>query len=277
MRGEKVDFELEPVPLSVDLDDVSLYLYTMENEYVPEIITHLNFELLMNSQYYDPSKSNVFIVHGWIGGYDEPAPSQIKNSIIELYDVNVFVVDWSGPAKKLYPTAKRYVPIVGELVADFIKKMYTYYGINGHNIRLIGHSLGAHLCGCIGKNLNGEVEYIIGLDPAGPLYSTSQVNECLNKNDALFVQVIHTNGGLLGFNGQLGDVDYYPNGGKRQNGCGLDLLGGCAHARSFEYLAESITGSQFEALQCDSYNNFKNGNCDNNVRALMGQFHIHKQ
>lgn len=249
----------------------------MGNEYVPEIITHLNFDLLKNSPHYNSTKSNVFIVHGWIAGYDEPAPAAIKNSIIELYDVNVFVVDWSGPAGKLYSTARNYVPIVGELVADFIEKMYTYYGIDGHSIRLIGHSLGAHLCGCIGKNLNGQVEYIIGLDPAGPLYSSSQIDKCLNKNDALFVQVIHTNAGVLGYNGDLGTVDFYPNGGKRQNGCGLDLLGGCAHARSFEYLAESITGSQFQAVQCSSYTQYQNGACNSNTKALMGQFHIHKQ
>lgn len=42
--------------------------------------------------------------------------------------------------------------------------------------------------------------------------------EPLSKTDAAYVQVIHTNGGILGMQGQVGTADFYPNGGIRQPG-----------------------------------------------------------
>lgn len=44
----------------------------------------------------------------------------------------------------------------------------------------------------------------------------------LTANDAEFVDVIHTDGGLLGFPIPLGHADFYPNGGRGlQPGCDL--------------------------------------------------------
>ena len=63
-----------------------------------------------------------------------------------------------------------------------------------------------------------------GLDPARPQFEGSHVEARLDKTDANFVDVIHTNSapflfGGAGFRGQLGDVDFYPNGGEYQPGC----------------------------------------------------------
>ena len=50
----------------------------------------------------------------------------------------------------------------------------------------------------------------------------------LDTTDAEFVDVIHTNSGLiilgaLSFPYNIGHVDFYPNGGTSQPGCGLIL------------------------------------------------------
>lgn len=49
----------------------------------------------------------------------------------------------------------------------------------------------------------------------------------LDPSDAQFVQVIHSCAGVLGFNRNIGHVDYWPNGGSNQPGCGglLDVGG----------------------------------------------------
>lgn len=70
----------------------------------------------------------------------------------------------------------------------------------------------------------------IGLDPAGPLFESQDPRARLDATDANFVDVIHSNGeqlilGGLGSWQPMGDVDYYPNGGKMQSGCSNIFLG----------------------------------------------------
>ena len=41
----------------------------------------------------------------------------------------------------------------------------------------------------------------------------------LDSGDAKFVDVVHSNAGKLGYYGNLGHVDFYPNGGTFQPNC----------------------------------------------------------
>lgn len=69
-----------------------------------------------------------------------------------------------------------------------------------------------------------------GLDPAGPLFESQDPRARLDEQDAQFVDVIHSNGeqlllGGLGSWQPMGDVDFYPNGGRMQSGCSNIFLG----------------------------------------------------
>lgn len=63
--------------------------------------------------------------------------------------------------------------------------------------------------------------YFIGLDAAAPGYETISIHlPHLNKEDAQFVDCIHTSGGILGYSTSIGHVDFHPNSGKApQPGC----------------------------------------------------------
>ena len=171
-------------------------------------------------------------------------------------DVNVICVDWSaGAADPNYVRAAVNTRLVGRQVALLIES------INNSNdgkkindkIHIIGFSLGAHVAGFAGhqlKNLSritGSKLYIIekfreiaisrkkisssGLDPAGPLFEGYDPNVRLDKTDADYVDVIHSNGDSLIVGGfgtwePLGHVDFYPNGGRNQRGCQHLLIGG---------------------------------------------------
>lgn len=76
-----------------------------------------------------------------------------------------------------------------------------------------------------------------------------------------FVEIIHTNGGTLGMREALGHADFYPNFGRSQPGCGIDLVGSCAHSRAYIFYAESINNNGFLANQCESFNEVNNGRC----------------
>jgi hypothetical protein len=89
------------------------------------------------------------------------------------------------------------------------------------NVHCIGHSLGAHVCGYTGKIF--KLKRISGLDPAGPRFGWSSPSERLDKSDAEFVDVIHTDGNL-GLQKSIGHMDFYPNGGKAQPNCEIQTV-----------------------------------------------------
>lgn len=66
-----------------------------------------------------------------------------------------------------------------------------------------------------------------GLDPAGPLFEFTEPPVRIDKSDATFVDILHTNGGIdngfLGMNRAVGHADFYPNGGRQQPGCGVNF------------------------------------------------------
>lgn len=156
---------------------------------------------------------------------------------------------------------------VGKLVGKFINQVTNSYEEKNKKwgeMHLIGHSLGAHISGIISeeiKRARGEwkVTRITGLDPAQPCFVGTDLT--LNKNDAPFVDVIHTNsrpiipGIALGYVDDMGHVDMYVNGGHHQPICTkppvmileslrniIDSIKSavCSHMMSIDYFTESL-------------------------------------
>ncbi len=158
---------------------------------------------------------------------------------------------------------------------------------NPVNFHIIGHSLGSHIAGYAGQRLSGKLGRITGLDPAGPYFENTDPIVRLDPTDAVFVEVIHTDGSAnlalgLGLSQPLGHVDYYPNGGRNQPKCPqvtgklitgfLDLITvdlnsieenfSCSHTAAFYYYIDSIRAAcKFLAYPCKSANDFNNGKC----------------
>ncbi|KAK3612584.1 hypothetical protein CHS0354_042085 [Potamilus streckersoni] len=117
------------------------------------------------------------------------------------------------------------------------------------------------------------------MDPAQPDFENHPMPIRLDENDAIFVDAIHTNGAPLSSGGaglmqQVGDVDFYVNGGETQPSCpsaiggalshigelfsgnikGISEAVSCSHGRSHEYFTESINSPcPFTAYPCDTY------------------------
>lgn len=106
----------------------------------------------------------------------------------------------------------------------------------------------------------GKIQSITGLDPAGPLFSETNPTERIAPTDAVYVEVIHTNLGLLGFSIPIGHADFFPNYGVTMPGCSPDITGNCSHQLVHQYYAESIN-SQFTAQECSAFENIRNENC----------------
>lgn len=90
----------------------------------------------------------------------------------------------------------------------------------------------------------------------------------VNKQDAKYVEVIHTNTGKYGLIYPLGTADFYPNGGVQMPGCGNDHM--CSHIRGKLYFYNSINHRGFSAMKCINYNEITQGNCSNISQSYMG-------
>lgn len=262
-----------PITREATIDDVTFYLYSPNGNL--EMIPAANFASTIQFTNFDKTKKTIFITHGWNNDHSSSINTLIRSAVLKHHEMNVFVVDWSGPANSInYISAKAASIKVGGYVGDCLNFLIDSMSYSPSNIYMVGHSLGAHASGAAGARSGGRIYSIVGLDAAKPLFSFEEVNERLDPSDAQFVHVIHTNGALLGFSDPIGDVDFYPNGGNKQAGCGLDLVGTCSHGRSFQYYAESISSDNFQAVQCGSYDDYQLGRCNGNHVSVMGRLDV---
>lgn len=190
------------------------------------------------------------LIHGWIDNAQGMLGTLGRKAYLQKGEFNVISVDWSvGADTPNYFRARSLVTPVGRFLAEFIDYLSTTNVAQPSQIYLIGHSLGAHIAGIVGKNLTcGRLETIFGLDPAGPMFFVFQPESRLDVTDAKYVEVIHTS--YQGFGKPIGYADFMVNNAKIQPGCNVLLA--CSHLRSIAYWAESInTESGFWAAPED--------------------------
>ncbi|GAB1600406.1 inactive pancreatic lipase-related protein 1-like [Argonauta hians] len=211
---------------------------------------------------------------------------------------NIITVDWSKGAGFPYEQAVANAFVVGKQITQLLLSLYPRQLKFFTKLHLIGHSLGAHIAAFAANGLN-HTSRITGLDPAGPNYEGAPAQIRLDPSDADFVDVIHTDGSTFsaikgfGVMEQMGDVDFYPNGGKIQPGCrgawmrliyhayksgfkNASNYVGCSHSRAIQLFMESINSTCFRAVKCDSHEDFINGLCVSGQFIPMG-YHLPKK
>lgn len=249
----------------------------------------------------DKSKLTTFIIHGFNSWYDEEGwMGHIKNLILEKKDENIICIDWSKGASGInYQRARGNTRVVGAQITRLIKLLHKNNGLDLDKVLLLGHSLGAHIMGYAGKDVQKrmdgkKVARILGLDPAGPCFGWGDVNydpnDRLSHDDAKLVEAVHTNSawGGLGIDVLIGHFDYFPNGGKSQPGCEiflneiimpfriLDAYWGCSHSIAHSFVSHNLDkyGScqmiGYAAKDYQEYQSMSNYNCDDWGCSLMG-------
>ncbi|XP_052897772.1 phospholipase A1-like [Anopheles moucheti] len=233
---------------------VQCYLYranTTENRYE----FHFNGLSSIEQAGFKRGLPTAILVHGWLGSSESVVIDPLAKALLAQENKNVIAVDWEkGASTLLYPIARYRVPKVAALVAALIDNLVVGHGQDVNKIGIIGHSLGAHIAGIAAKKVrSGKIGYIVGLDPASPLFRLKKPDDRLSADDAQYVEIIHTNGKALGFFTNIGQADYYPNGGVRQPGCGLSFT--CSHSRSVDFFKESLKIRNYYAQRCDGLTN----------------------
>lgn len=264
--------------------------FTRRNRNIPVMLHADSIEKIQNANF-NPSGPFYFISHGFLEGGHKPWIQHMADSLLSLEgndDATVIVVDWRGGSQPPYGQAVANIRLIGAMTAHLIHNVYEILKLpHIDNFHFIGHSLGAHLGGYCGhelqKNFNLKLGRITGLDPAAPYFSKTVTLVRLDRSDAKYVDIIHSNAMPLYFSGfgiseAIGHVDFFPNGGSTQPGCKKADSGyqaitnemyqqiaksvGCNHERSYEYFIESIAPScPFMGVQCESYEALEAGNC----------------
>lgn len=259
------------------LDKVRYFLFTQSNHQISHEVEMGDLESLKTS-HFNPDHETYFFVHGWGGGYWAGQNTKIRRALFENGENiqrNFFVVDWSvyGETSN-YVYAKEKTSKAGKIVAEFLEWLRKNGGLSYDRLTLVGHSLGAHVVGFAGKNVQKaghNVREVVGLDPAMPLFSYDKPDKRLNSGDAYYVETIQTNGGELGFYQPIGKAAFYPNGGRSQPGCGIDVSGGCAHERAVDYYAEALRNEKhndFDVAKCKAFEDLKSFDCHIEARGI---------
>ncbi|CAD0202238.1 unnamed protein product [Chrysodeixis includens] len=246
---DEVDYEL--------IDDITRNpdnnKYLLFTRHLPGVPQYLVMGMSQSIKYslFNPKVPTVVIVHGWLSNQDSDLNPVIRKAYLDHIDVNVIVLDWRRLALSNYVTAVLGVPAVGRGLGQFLRFLKQVTKQDYSKMHLVGFSLGAHIVGNAGKELNGKVARITGLDPAGPLWNLN--SNSLGPNDAVYVEAIHTDGGYtvggLGIGADVANADFYVNGGTSQPGC---LTNVCNHNRAWKYFAASVTYDHLVGNECAS-------------------------
>ncbi|CAF3377208.1 unnamed protein product [Rotaria socialis] len=275
------------IPQSPEHIDTHFLLFTQETPTTPEFLSYDGNDQSIKESSINSSRWLRIIVHGFANNRNSIWIKPLQDELFKLKDKefsDVLVVDWSNGAKlPFYPHAASNTRLVGKQIGLLLQKLNNIKGLSYDKVHCIGHSLGAHTCGLASNAINNQMARISGLDPAGPLFEGKDVVLRLDKNDAKFVDIIHSNTELalgvgLGSSEPSGHVDFYANGGRSQPGCPSvntligDIFVGqsqvafeqtsCSHSRSHEYFTESINSEcPYNAFPCHDYESFVNGEC----------------
>ncbi|XP_018495723.1 phospholipase A1 [Galendromus occidentalis] len=203
-----------------------------------------------------------FVVHGFGSGPGADWLQGLKDAVLDDIGGYVIVVGWSkGAELPHYHRAAANTDLIGRMLARLAQRLIISYpsGLSASRMHFIGHSLGAqmaHFFSLYLHEISGlKPARITALDAAGPEFEASGV--FVNRNDADFVEGLHTSAGRSLISGELGmiepfgHVDFYANGGQRQPGCS-SFNYGCSHTRAHELYIESRkrSGCRFISYPC---------------------------
>ncbi|KAM0726284.1 Lipase member H [Formica fusca] len=219
-------------------------------------------------------KRTIFYIFGYTQSPEDEYVQLMMEALCYERTDNVVLLDWSKYSKGIYWRSFQNGEKVGSLFAQSIRLLINS-GLDISKIYIVAHSLGAHIAGFAGKCNDFVIPRITGLDPANPLFYLSGCY--LTPTDAAWIDIIHTDMGIIGTATSMGTAEFYVNGGIHpQPGCkliGLPLINTdiCSHERSVVLYADSKHHpTEFIAVQCPSYADYKENKCKGNLQTYVG-------
>lgn len=230
------------------------------------------FNALTQPGTFDITKETKIIIHGFRDSSQSSVSLDIAQGYYEKDMFNILLVDTEEMMNQRYILSVHNARLIGKRLANLLANLENF-GASADDFHLLGISLGAHIAGWAGKYFHKykshSIGRITGLDPAGPCFSYAFHDQRLDKMDAKYVDVMHSNMLVQGVTEPLGHADFYINGGgPQQPGC---IMPSCSHLRAAEVYAESIkVPKSFVAVRCQSWKHYEANACKSKDYAVMG-------
>lgn len=270
------------LPASPEKVGTKFLLFSQRNKDKPVYLHYAPNTTRQASALFDIPKYLVVVVHGFYGDSQLPWVRAMRDAFLESAKVNVILVDWApGSTFPFYMAAAANAALVGRQISVLLQELISQHpwALNAKRVHLVGFSLGAHVAGFCGRHFfnatGSKIGRITALDAAAPLFQG--YDQQISKDDASYVDAVHTTAGTNVLAGQLGvdlpfgDVNFYPNGGRSQPGCGFfDIF--CHHRRAVQYFIESVQGKRrclFKSHPCNGVDAFLGSKC--NITGLNGE------
>lgn len=212
---------LSVIPESPEKINATFTLYTRSNP-----IDGIEIKPTNESKYFKRNSKVRFIIHGFLQNGKKSWINSTKNALLKHENSNVIVVDWSSGNQFPYIQAVANTQIVGASIANLVNKYVANSLLKVDDVHIIGHSLGSHVAGYAGERIVPKISRITGLDPAGLYFEHADPKVRLDKSDAKFVDIIHTDSFSssakikitditsigAGLVQSIGNVDFFVNG-----------------------------------------------------------------
>ncbi|CAB3251895.1 unnamed protein product [Arctia plantaginis] len=275
--------------LDLDVSEINVFFYDFENNIERDFPINEAAQGILSLSNLDKVKKLFVFVGGYKSAINKDTEQRVRDTFKNFPNSYLIIIDHSPYTnnkignKKGYERSVKYVYFIGKQLAQMLVGLFQG-GISAENIHCIGHSLGSQILGHTGsifiEATDQKLSRITALDPAGPCFSNSLIEEQVRSGLAKHVEVYHCNAGSLGTSSVLGDVDFFVNKGISQPNCGTPLLPGffdspkaarCNHKTCVRmWLASVANPDWYPAFKCEKYKYFKNDKCSRNDRTIAG-------
>ncbi|XP_041451416.1 probable phospholipase A1 magnifin [Drosophila obscura] len=264
-----VDLGLVQPKITPDMSRMSFLLRTDECQNVSIPLTKA--EKLWETPGFDQDRPTVIFITGWLSNIQNSNSGPVAKAYSCRNDTNYVLLDAADFIDTLYSWSALNTEAIGKYVAQALLKLNRTYVIDKVHVAQIAGSAGRNY-----KQLSegATLARVTGLDPANPCFYDGNDLPGVRSGDARFVDIIHTNPGILGTPKIVGDADFFVQGlFPFKSGCaGLDVIG-CSHSRAVEYWAESVyrtNTNNFLGKRCNRFADLLDGRRCIDNRTVMG-------
>lgn len=123
-------------------------------------------DMWINDGNFDVEKPVKILIHGWNADAEHMAMQPVKIAYLRKNTTNVLVVDWKEIAVLRYIVARSLIVAIAEQISRKLFLLMSETKMKPDQIHIIGHSLGAHISGQIGRYFHGDIGrcYMINIE-----------------------------------------------------------------------------------------------------------------